>query len=359
MKPELYFVFPGALSTLTGGYAYDRELIVVLEAAGIKVHPVALSPRFPAPDQAALADAGAQLAGIPDNALVLADGLAYGVMDAIAEAEHKRLNIIALCHHPLALESGLDAEAAARLFTSEKNALRLACAVVVTSQATAALLQSRFDIAADKITVALPGTHKQVFAPCRGNPPRLLTVATLTRRKAHDVLIAALARIHTLDWTARFVGGDHFDLVWASGLKEQCANLNLGERICFAGSLDDLSAEYAAADMFVLPSRFEGYGMVFAEALAFGLPIVAAQAGAVPDVVPASAGVLVPPDDVDALAAALQGILSRPAQFKALQQGARTAAAGLPGWQDTGDKVIQLLQTVATNTQYKNHEAYP
>ncbi|MEX2332756.1 MAG: glycosyltransferase family 4 protein, partial [Pseudohongiella sp.] len=165
--------------------------------------------------------------------------------------------------------------------------------------------------------------------------------------------------IHTLDWTARFVGGDHFDPAWASGLKEQCANLNLSERICFAGSLDDLSAEYTSADLFVLPSRFEGYGMVFAEALAFGLPIVAAQAGAVPDVVPASAGVLVPPDDVDALAIALQGILSRPAQFKALQQGARTAAAGLPGWHDTGDKVIQLLQTVATHTQYKNHEAYP
>jgi glycosyltransferase involved in cell wall biosynthesis len=288
------------------------------------------------------------LAAIPDHALVLVDGLAYGVMDAIAEQEHERLHIVALCHHPLALETGLSADEEDRLFTSEKKALALACAVVVTSAATAMLLTQRFGIAAQKITVALPGTRKRAFAPCQGDPPRLLTVASLTRRKAHDVLIQALAHIKQLTWTARIVGGDHFDPAWSSFLKEKTVTLELDDRIHFAGSIDDLSAEYTAADVFVLPSRFEGYGMVFAEALAAGLPIIAARAGAVPDVVPESAGLLVPPDDTGALTAALRSLLTREDVRRKLQAGARKAAANLPAWADSARRVADLIEDVRT-----------
>lgn len=349
LKPELYFVIPGKLQTLTGGYAYDRALTSALEASGVKVNHITLSDKFPMADESALADAASQLAAIPDHALVLIDGLAYGVMDTIAAEEHRRLKIIALCHHPLAMESGLDAGSAARFWQSEQQALKLASAVVVTSTATATLLTERFDIATDKITVALPGTSKQAFALCQGNPPCLLTVATLTRRKAHDVLIAALSQLKLLPWHARFVGGDEFDPVWASGLKKQVVDLGLEDRIHFTGSIDDLRAEYLAADAFVLPSRFEGYGMVFAEALAFGLPVIAARAGAVPDVVPDNAGILVPPDNSDALATALRELLTRPAHFQALRLGAQAAAAKLPDWHDTTARVRQVMQTVATH----------
>lgn len=346
MNPELYFVIPGDLQTLTGGYAYDRALIEALETAGVKVHHVPLSAQFPRPDADALAEAARCLAAIPDQSLVLIDGLAYGVMDVLAGAEHQRLRIIALCHHPLALESGLDPDTQARLLKSERAALRLAMAVIVTSAATARLLVSRFGIANDRITVALPGTRKNSFAPCRGDPPYLLTVATLTQRKGHDVLIAALSRITELSWRARFVGGDQFDPGWASMLRKQVSTQNLDDRIHFTGSIEDLGTEYASADVFVLPSRFEGYGMVYAEALSFGLPIVATRAGAVPDVVPASAGVLVPTDNADALAEALHGLLSNPSQRRKLQQGARRAAAGLPDWHDAATRVMQVMHTV-------------
>ncbi len=349
LKPELYFVIPGDLQTLTGGYAYDRALIQALEAAGIRVHPIPLSGKFPDPDADALADAATRLAAIADQSLVLIDGLAYGVMDAVAAQEHQRLNIIALCHHPLALESGLDADTRERLFTSERGALQLASAVIVTSDATATLLTDRFGIAADNITVARPGTRKNAFAPCRGNPPCLLTVATLTRRKGHDVLIAALSRLTRLPWRARFVGGDQFDPDWAQTLRKQVTSLQLDDRIVFTGSLDELDTEYAAADVFVLPSHFEGYGMVFAEALSFGLPVVATRAGALPDVVPASAGVLVPTNNVDALADALLDLLGNPSRRRELQQGAQAAAADLPDWHDTAARVLQVMQSVASH----------
>lgn len=351
LKPDLYFVIPGDLQTLTGGYAYDRALMQALAEAGVNVHHIALSARFPMPDTAALADAAAQLANIPDHAIVMIDGLAYGTMDDIASQEHRRLNIIALCHHPLALESGLDAETERRLFDSEHRALNLACAVVVTSHATASLLEERFGIARAQLTVALPGTQKQVFARCQGDPPCLLTVATLTRRKAHDVLITALARIKQLSWRARFVGGDHFDPAWSAALRAQVCEQRLDDRIHFTGSVSDLDAEYSAADIFVLPSRFEGYGMVFAEALSFGLPVVAARVGAVPDVVPANAGILVPADDAVELADALQRLLTDPDKYQALQRGARAAATTLPDWRDTATQVIQVMHNVVTPQQ--------
>lgn len=346
LHPNLYFLIPGDLQTLTGGYAYDRELMAALQGMGMPVHLLSVSAQYPMPDADAQADAAKQLAAIPDGAVLLADGLAYGAMDQLALIEHKRLRIIALCHHPLAFESGLQAGPQQRLFRSEKAALDLARAVVVTSHATAGLLTRAYEIPADKITVALPGTRRQTFASCMGNPPQLLTVATLTRRKGHDVLLDALSRLTYLPWTARFVGGDHFDPEWAALLKQITETVGLGERISFTGSLDDLSAEYANADLFVLPSRFEGYGMVFAEALSFGLPVIAARAGAVPDVVPESAGILVPPDDATALAYAIHCLLTDPELFNSLQLGARQAAYSLPQWQQTATQVAALVQTI-------------
>ncbi|MBU2097694.1 MAG: glycosyltransferase family 4 protein [Gammaproteobacteria bacterium] len=346
LYPDLYFLFPGNLNTLTGGYGYDRELIAALQAIGIRVNHIGVSASYPAPDDAARAQAAKQLASLPDGAIVVADGLAYGAMDEIAIREHKRLKIVALCHHPLAFESGLDTREQARLYASEKTALDLARAVIVTSAATAALLTRAYSIAPEKITVALPGTRQQTFAPCQGNPPRLLTVATLTQRKAHDVLLDALSRLTYLDWTAHFVGGEQFDPAWAASLKKMTETLCLGERISFLGSVADPGEEYRQADLFVLPSRFEGYGMVFAEALSFGLPIIAARAGAVPDVVPETAGILVPPDDATRLAHAIHQVLSDADYYQSLRSGAQLAADKLPRWQHSAEKVAALMLTI-------------
>src|SRR5439155_21666989 len=94
----------------------------------------------------------------------------------------------------------------------------------------------------------------------------------------------------------------------------------------------ELPAEYRTADCFVLPSFHEGYGMAFAEALSHGLPVVAARAGAVPSTVPESAGVLMPPGDVAALAAALRRIITEPDLRGRLAAGALAAGARLPDW---------------------------
>lgn len=346
---DLYFAIPGDINTLTGGYAYDRRLSAELHALGHTVKHLPLSKQFPSPDAQALANAKAQFAALPDHAIVIADGLAYGVMETIAEQHCERLNIIALCHHPLMLEAGLSALQTQQLFHSEQRALNAAKAVIVTSETTGKILTKQFAIPAAKIRVALPGTDRQTFALCNGNPPVLLTLATLTRRKAHDVLIDALAQIQQREWTARFVGGLDFDPEWVAMLKHKVASYGLEQRILFIGTASDSAREYSEADIFVLPSLFEGYGMVFAEALSFGLPIVAARAGAVPDVVPDTAGILVAPNDATALGDALHNLLSDSALRQQLQTGAQAAAKTLPRWTDTAEAVARLINNMQIN----------
>lgn len=315
---------------------------------GRQVEHIALSRRFPSADAAALVETRQILSGLPDSATVMIDGLAFGAMDDIAVHEAERLRIVALCHHPLALESGIDMETRRRLHKSEQRALHHARAVVVTSPRTREVLVEQFAVPREKITVAVPGTDRQPFADAEHQTPVLLSVATLTKRKAHDVLIKALGPLQSLPWQARFVGGGEFDAAWTTHLRALVEEYGLQQRITFVGALQDLRDEYQNADMFVLPSLFEGYGMAFAEALAAGLPVIAARAGAVPDVVPESAGILVPPGDAVALTSVLREVLTNTSLRQRLRQGARDAAQQLPTWTDTARQVATLIDKVST-----------
>lgn len=342
----IYFAYPGDLDTATGGYHYDRRLIREMRGMGVDVETLALPLDSLTPDREELDGVSRRMAALPDQSVVMIDGLAFGILDEMAANEGQRLRFVALCHHPLALETGLEESQRQALMASEHDALHRARATVVTSEHTRQILIDAFTLPAGSITVALPGTERFPFARCEGDPLKLLTVASLTRRKAHDVLIEALALLKGLSWEARFVGGAEFDPDWASNLQERVNALGLAERIEFAGTKENIESEYQQADIFVLPSRFEGYGMVFAEALAAGLPIVAARSGAVPDVVPRTAGLLVTPDDTEALSDALRQLLTSESLRRELQAGARIAAEALPTWADTAATVAAVLEEV-------------
>lgn len=343
---QIFFAIPGDINARTGGYGYDRRLLGELRLLGLTVEHLVLDASFPFPTSKALRHAEQVFAALPDHALVLLDGLAFGATAQCATVHAHRLRLIALCHHPLTLESGLSAQQQQSFLASEQLALQCAQAVIVTSSNTARTIRELFSVPEAKIRVAPPGTDRAEFASCSGKPPVLLCVATLTQRKAHDVLIDALATLSDLSWQARFVGGDEFDPPWAAQLRQQIATTGLESRISMLGSVEDLTREYLNADLFVLPSRYEGYGMVFAEALAHGLPIVAARAGAVAEVVPETAGCLVPVEDAQALARALRLMLTDQKAYSRLRTGAQAAAQKLATWQDTALIVVACLENL-------------
>jgi glycosyltransferase involved in cell wall biosynthesis len=332
------FAVPGALDTRTGGYGYDRRLIAELSARGIAVRPLSWPGRFPTPTEADLAVVAAALAAQPDGDIVIIDGLAFGAMPALAAAEGQRLRLVALIHHPLALENG----AAPGLFASERAALRHACAVITTSTETAETLRRDYDVPAQRLLVAPPGTDPAPAAPRIGDPPHLLALGSVTPRKGHDILVAALVRIADLPWRCTIAGSLDRAPETARALSTHIATAGLNGRITLTGEVEDAGALYAGADLFVLASRHEGFGMAYAEALAHGLPVIGTRAGAIPSVVPEAAGALVPPDDPIALAAALRHLLTDPPARDKAAVAARSAV--LPRWDATADSVADRLR---------------
>jgi glycosyltransferase involved in cell wall biosynthesis len=341
--PEIGFAIPGDLDTRTGGYGYDRKLIAGLQVRGFAVHHLPWRGGFPSPDGPALEAAARSLASQPDGRIVIVDGLAFGAIPALAAKEGERLQFVALVHHPLALETN-----APRAFqASEQEALRHARAVIVTSQTTAETLRHQYDVPIDRLLVAPPGTDPAPLAPRQGRPPHLLSLGAVTPRKGHDILVAALARIADLPWRCTIAGSLDRARDAVVKLRVQIEAAGLGGRVLLQGEEDDVGPLFAAADLFVLASRHEGFGMAYAEALARGLPIIGTLAGAIPGVVPREAGALVPPDDPAALASALRHLLSDHEAREAAASASRLAGARLPRWKATIDSVASLLRRLS------------
>lgn len=342
--PDVCFAIPGDLATLTGGYAYARRLIEALPTAGWSAHHVVLPGSFPKPSESDLNETRSIFAALPHGTPLLVDGLAFGALpaDLLAEFDH---TYTALVHHPLAEESGISAADARNFRTQERAALALAQSVVVTSPHTRESVVHDYGVPRERVFLAEPGTDPATRARGAGAVPKLLTVATLTHRKAPDVLIEALARITDVAWTSDLVGSLNRDAAVTANVRRLITQYGLEGRVTLRGELHsaDLYAAYDTSDVFVLPSRHEGYGMVFAEAMARGLPIVACAAGAVSDTVPEDAGHLVPPDDIEALAQALRRTLSDEAHRRTLADRAWAHGQHLPTWQDTAAKVSEAL----------------
>jgi glycosyltransferase involved in cell wall biosynthesis len=343
---ELTFAVPGDLATPTGGYGYDRRILAELTGLGWLPQVIDLGEGFPFPTPSVRKAACARLAALPGGGLIVVDGLAFGVLPDMADALHETHSLIALVHHPLAHETGLSAHDAETLRTSERAALSFVRGVIATSEATARLLVDAYGVAAERVHVVHPGADRVSISERReGVVPTILSVGSVVPRKGYDVLIEAVAMLKDLAWRLVIVGDRTRSAETGQELDAAIARHRLGERISFTGAVapERLDALYADADLFVLASRFEGYGMAYAEAIAHGLPVIGTTAGAIPEAVPAGAGVLVAPDDVKALASALRRLLENPSARAKLAEGAQAAAVRLPTWAEQGARFAHAL----------------
>lgn len=340
------FAIPGDIDQKTGGYIYERTLLMGLREEGRAVQHLILPASFPNATEAETEQAIAQMSAVPADVPLIIDGLVYG---GLATHGFSRIKapIVAMIHHPLGLETGLPAARARALLALEKANLEYADHVVVPSPHTAHILTRDFAVKAERISIAPPGFEPAQARLPRAGAPLILSVGLLAARKGHDVLIDALAAISDLDWYAEIVGGTH-DPAIATALADQIEALGLGQRIRLAGLVDDahLRRLYREAHLFALATRYEGYGMAFGDAMTHGLPIVTCSAGAVPDTVPATAGHLVAVNDPAAFAAALRNLLTDTAAYDAKAQGSAAAGAQLPRWTDTVSVMSGVLDQV-------------
>ncbi|GAA4727326.1 glycosyltransferase family 4 protein [Nocardioides endophyticus] len=259
---------------------------------------------------------------VPDGALVLVDGL---LTSAALVAEACRVRLVVLVHM-------------ARRQPWEGPLLRAAAGVVATSHWTREWLVAAYDLDPGRVLVVEPGVDPAPLAPGSADGSALLCVGAVTTLKGYDVLAEALRTLGDLEWSCRGVGATTIEPDLAAGL---------GDVVQLTGPMSraELDAAYAEADLLVLASRAETYGMVVTEALARGLPVVASDVGGVPEAL-GGAGVLVPPDDPDELAAALRHWLTDAGHRAEQRAAARSRRTALAGWDRTVARMAGALEVL-------------
>ncbi len=331
----------------TGGNIYDRRVCAGLAEAGWDVLVTTVAGAWPVPGPGARADLARIVSAIPDGATVLIDGLIASPAAAQLLPHTGRIRMTVLLHMPLAAAFDTHQDASAQ--QSERVVLRAATGVVVTSEWTRQQVLTRYAIPAHRVHVARPGVDR-VAAPARPVRGRLICVGVLGRHKGQDVLVEALADLAERDWHCVLAGPLDRDPDFVDHLQTRITRLGYGHRIRLTGVLTGAALDdaYATADLLVAPSRSETYGMTVTEALAHGLPVIAAAVGGLPEALGSTAdgtrpGQLVPPGDPAALAAALGAWLGDERHRHRLRAAARQRRSALRGWEQTTQEIANAL----------------
>jgi glycosyltransferase involved in cell wall biosynthesis len=226
--------------------------------------------------------------------------------------------------------------------------------VITTSTWTRDQLLTRYQLPADALHVAEPGVDPAAPAVSTADGTRLLCVAAVAPHKGHDLLLAALTTLAGLSWRCAWVGPVERDPAYVVQLRQDLEAAKLAGRVRLTGPLTAaaLDRQYRSADVLVHASVGESYGMVVTEALAHGLPVIAAAAGGLPAALGHAPdgvrpGILVPPGDALALAVALRGWLAHPDLRRRLREAAAARRATLPGWSATTGRIARVLTTAA------------
>ncbi|MDU0257470.1 glycosyltransferase family 4 protein [Streptomyces sp. PU10] len=350
---SVHFVMPGGVddpAAPSGGNAYDRRVRLDLPGFGWRVRGLPVDGSWPRPDDAARAELARLLRRLPDGAVVLLDGLVACGVPEVVVPEAERLRMAVLVHLPLGDETGLDPAVAADLDARERAVLRAVPAVVATSDWAMRRLVAHHGLDPARVHVAAPGADISPLAPGTDGVSRLVCVAAVTPRKGQHRLVEALAAVADLPWSCVCVGGLGHDPQYVGQLRSLIARHGLEERLVLAGprSGTELDATYATADLMVLTSYAETYGMAVTEALARGIPVLATDVGGLPEAVGRAPdggvpGILVPPEDPVALAAELRGWFGEADVRRRLKAAARGRRAALNGWAATARSLAAVL----------------
>jgi glycosyltransferase involved in cell wall biosynthesis len=314
------------------------------------VDVVELPGDFPDPAPPALDHASRALARMPSGAIVMIDSLAFGTMPDLIERESSRLRIVALVHLPLAAAARLEGRSTDDVVKSERRALQCAARIIVTGKAALPLL-APYELPPDQVVVVEPGTDRAPLArgsrhPSEATAPlELLCAASLNPIKGHETLLEGLATSPHEGWRLTCAGSLTHDPDTVGRVRATIARLGLEDRVSLAGELRDeaLQSCFDRADVFVLATRQETYGMAVAEALARGIPVVSTETGAIAELVNNEAGLVVPVGDRAALAAALRRVLGDADLRTRLAEGARRVRSRLRTWEEAAERMTAAL----------------
>jgi glycosyltransferase involved in cell wall biosynthesis len=324
----------GSLDTVSGGYLYDRKLVAHLRACGDSVDVISLPWRSYAEHLGDNRDADQLAERVGGADVLLQDELNHPSLIALNRRLRGRLPIVSIVHH-LRVSERHAAELTRAHALVERAYLRTCDAFVFNSQTTRAAVAALLGASRPHI-VAYPAGDRfndALFTPrALGAPPVALFVGNVIERKGLHTVIDALA--DAPEWRLRIVGRESVEPGYVARVRTKIDALGLAHRVTWLGALDDtaLAREYAQADALAVPSQYEGFGIVYLEAMGFGVPVIASRGGAAGEIVEDGVnGVLVDPDDARAVADGLRA-LSDPARHARMRIAARARYDAHPTW---------------------------
>ncbi len=349
-------VIYGSLSTVSGGYLYDRRLVEYLEQQGDQVEIISLPWRSYGQHLLDNFSADLRRQMKRDYDVLLQDELNHPSL-AWANGRLRRGShppIVAIVHHLRANESH---PAWQNWFYRrvERRYLRSVDAFIYNSHTTRREVERLTDKVRPHI-VAHPGgdrlsPSKPISIEDRAyhNPFRLLFVGNVIPRKGLHDLLAALARVAG-DWLLTIVGSTAVDPAYVRRMRDLAARAGVGDRLIWRGGLadDELAVEMTDAHVLVVPSQYEGFGIVYLEGMSFGLPALATTAGAAAEIViDGHNGYLVPPGDAAALAGRIESLMTDRARLANMSAAALAGFARHPTWAQTTATIRQFLVAIA------------
>jgi glycosyltransferase involved in cell wall biosynthesis len=349
------FVIYGSLDTLSGGFFYDRTVVEYLQQHGSEVEIISLPWRnYPKHLLDSYNHVLLNRLASLDVDVLLEDELNHPSLFRLNKILRKRSRypILSIVHHLRSSE--LHPTALLPLYRQiERNFLRSVDGFIYNSQTTRQAVEKLRGSAARHV-VALPagdrfgGLHSErILDRSRQNGPlRLLFVGNIIERKGLHTLLAAFRQIPSVPVELRVAGREDVNPAYA--LRMQREALLLGSRVNFLGRLTDrqLEDELGAAQVLVVPSTYEGFGIVYLEGMAFGLPALATRAGAAGEIIEdGHSGFLVAPEDPAALAQAITLLANDRSRLVTMSLAARERFEQFSSWDDTGEKIRQFLET--------------
>ncbi len=344
------FITVGDTGRKTGGYLYDGRVISGLRQRGLVIEEVVAGGASPDEQRKASPRLGSTFDPSRFDTIVV-DALARIAVAPHLDRWQTFRPVVALVHElPSVAGGGSGPETVARERDHEEPLLRMNRLVAVSDHGRNVLLDR--GVSPGRIHVVPPGFDRVPVGdgtPARREGPvRALCVAQWIPRKGILTLVEAWTLHERRGAVLELIGETNADPDYTARVR---AAIDAAPRasIVESGCVDEasLGASYAKADLFVLPSRYEGYGIVYAEALAFGLPIIACDAGPVPELVGREAGVLIRPNDRDDLSSALDLLLRDSELRTKMSDAANRRASHLPCWEDTVAGFEDVLRTVA------------
>ncbi len=341
MAATVYFIVPDGIDDadrVSGGNVYDQRIRDGLRERGADVRMVLVA-------EERWHEAADALSLIPHDSLVLIDGLIAVAASGALGAHSARLRIVVLAHMVAGAMPGI--RDAAGTAEREREALHAARRVIATSEWTRSELVTRALADPDRVTVVRPGTDAAPVATGSASGRHLLCVGTVAAHKGQDVLVHALAGMADLrGWTCSIVGSVNAEPDFAARTSAAIDSAGLTDRVALTGVLTGrrLADAYDTADLVVVPSRAESYGMVVAEAFARGIPVVAARVGGIPEAIAGSrAGILLPSNDPWALRMVLRLWWGDAGRRASLRAEALRSRAATRSWDEAAEAISAAL----------------